>query len=223
MSQKALNNTTDQYISPLMGFSVGAVLAQSPVHAQTRKKKKESPPERTHTNPQCGIWLLFHGWERKKANGTMEAAHLRTNYDIVSSFARSPGVDLNYGFSSHRSVCPSSGFSFFSFFFSPRAQRWHGEPRRVTTNWWRADGSERRASARKADGRGMCAFVQTPEPHLSRARRGPDNQMQSEPLNFFFCTSCYMNLRQIPIEFLGLGGGGEKGEKWNLRAKEEKK
>lgn len=56
----------------------------------------------------------------------MEAAHLRTNYDIVFSFAKSPGVDLNYGFSPHCSVCPSSGFSVFPFFFSAGAvlARW---------------------------------------------------------------------------------------------------
>lgn len=48
MSQKALNNTTDQYISRLMGFSMGGggrggsrVCAVSCTHANSQKKEKE--------------------------------------------------------------------------------------------------------------------------------------------------------------------------------------
>lgn len=77
-----------------------------------------------------------------------------------------------------------------------------------------------RASARKADGRGMCAFVQTLKPHLSGVRRrGADApKMRSEQLEFL-CTGWYGNSQQISIEFLG----EKRKTKRNLPAREEKK
>lgn len=123
-----------------------------------------------------------------------EAAHLRTNYDIVLSFAKSRGVDLNYGASSPPLpfVLPS-GFSFL-FFLSKR---------RLALQ----------AAARdhKPDGRGhvrlrsdaQTSFVRSA---AARSRRAP--KMRSEQLEFL-CTGWYGNSQQISVEF----PGGEKEDK----------
>lgn len=131
-------------------------------------------------------------------------AHLRTNYDIVFSFAKSQGVDLNYGASPRRSVCPSSGF-YFPFLPAKCSGAWHSELQRVTTQ--KTDGAQMDPSfhEKKADGRGMCAFVQT-SPNLICQACGvevPTPKMQSEQLGFL-CTGWYVNLRQNSIEFLGV-------------------
>ena len=47
MSQKALNNTANQYISPLMGFSELLVHFHTHTHTQTQ----------VHTQVQSTIWL----------------------------------------------------------------------------------------------------------------------------------------------------------------------
>lgn len=209
MSQKPLNNTTDQYISPLMGFSMGAVLAQSPVHAQTHEKRKKTHPS-AHTH-QCTMWHMAASSTAESVERNMEQWKRYTWGLITTLSSRLPRAQALISITD---FLPAALFVLpqvlLPFFFPRRTQRWHGEPQRVTTNWWRVGGSER--STRKADGRGMCAFVQTPKPHLSRVRWGLDNQMQSEALGFF-CTGCYVNLRQISIEFLGLGGEGKKREK----------
>lgn len=97
------------------------------------------------------------------------------------------------------------------FFFSRGCGAWHHKlmaRRRI------------RASVRKADGRGMCAFVQTLKPHLSGVRRrGPDApKMRSEQLEFL-CTGWYGNLQQISVEF----PGEKRKTKRDLPAREEKK
>lgn len=112
------------------------------------KKRKgiENPPERrSHTGThQPTMWHMAASSTAESVKRRMEqwqAAHLRTNYDIVFSFAKSRGVDLNYGASSPALpfVVPSG----FSFLFFPRGRSaWHCKPRHVTTNRWRADGSE---------------------------------------------------------------------------------
>lgn len=70
MSQKALNNTTDQYISPLMGFSMEAVLAQSPVHAQTHEKRTKTHPS-AHTH-QCTMWHMAASSTAERVKRNME-------------------------------------------------------------------------------------------------------------------------------------------------------
>lgn len=125
MSQKALNNTTDQYISRLMGFSRGGrggsrVCSVSCTHANSQKRKGiENSPERSHTGThQSTMWHMAASSTAESVKRQMEqweAAHLRTNYDIVFSFAKSRGVDLNYGASSPALpfVLPQVFLSFF--------------------------------------------------------------------------------------------------------------
>lgn len=198
MSQKALNNTTDQYISRLMGFSRGGrggsrVCSVSCTHANSQKRKGiENSPERSRTGThQSTMWHMAASSTAESVKRQMEqweVAHLRTNYDIVFSFAKSRGVDLNYGASS-----PALPFVlpqvFLSFFF-PRVQRLALQ---AAARDHKLMARRRiRASMRKADGRGMCAFVQTLKPHLSRVRwRGPDAQNEERtariPLHRLVC------------------------------------
>lgn len=201
-----------------MGFSMGAALAQSPVHAQTYEKRKKTHPS-AHTH-QYTMWHMAASSTAESVKRQMEQWKRHTWGLITTSSSRLPRSQALISITDFFPAAPFLLLQVFLSFFSSTGAtltRW-----RVTTNWWRAGESERRASTRKADGRGMCAFVQTTKPHLSRVQWGLDAQMQSEPLGFFR-TGCYVNLRQISIEFLRLGGGGEKREKINLQAREEKK
>lgn len=88
MSQKALNNTTDQYISPLMGFSTRAALAQSPEHSQTHEKNDRKPTRaRTH---QYAIWHMAASSTAQSVKRQMEQWKRHTRGLITTLSSRLP-------------------------------------------------------------------------------------------------------------------------------------
>lgn len=112
MSQKALNNTTDQYISPLMGFSMGAVLAQSPVHTQTCEKK-ERKPTRAHTY-QCTMWHMAASSTAESVKRKMEQWKRHTWGLITTLSSRLPRAQALISIT--LSFSPPIRLSFFRFF-----------------------------------------------------------------------------------------------------------
>lgn len=120
MSQKALNNTTDQYISPLMGFSTRAALAQSPEHSQTHEKNDRKPTRaRTH---QYAIWHMAASSTAQSVKRQMEQWKRHTRGLITTLSSRLPRAQALISITELLTAAPFVLLCvFLSFFFvSPR-------------------------------------------------------------------------------------------------------